>query len=263
MEMILIVRNRINMKKLLLLSVMSVSLVLPSFAQAEGWEYEVELYLLATVISGDTSIGRATGAEVDVDFHDILEKLSMAGMVHFEAHHKSGWGTALDYSFMDLRDDISGPQDGVADFKVRQGVLQADLLYRIPLGTGTFDYLGGIRWWDNDFKVTVDPAILPGSATVSKREDWVDLFVGGRWITPVSERWKFILRGDVGGFGLEADFTASVTVGLKYAMTDSWLLDIGYKGTWVDYETGTKGKPGYFSYDTVTHGPLLGVIYTF
>ena len=252
-----------NMKRVLLLGIMSVSLLLPVFAQAEGWEYEIELYLLATTIEGDSGIGRATGAEVDVDFGDILAVLNMAGMMHFEAYHQSGWGTALDYSFMDLRDDISGPQGGVTDLKVRQGVLQADLFYRRALGNGTLDYLGGIRWWDNDFKVTVNPALLPGSATGNIREDWVDLFVGARWITPIGKKMSFILRGDVGGFGLEADFTASVTVGVKYAMSDSWLLDVGYKGTWVDYETGQKGQPGYFSYDTVTHGPLLGVIYKF
>jgi len=80
------------MKKILLLSVMSVSLLLPVFAQAEGWEYEVELYLLATTIEGDSGIGRATGAEVDVDFGDILSVLNMAGMVHFEAYHETGWG---------------------------------------------------------------------------------------------------------------------------------------------------------------------------
>ena len=34
-----------------------------------------------------------------------------------------------------------------------------------------------------------------------------------------------------------------------------------YKATVVDYEGGTKGEPGYLAYDTVTHGPMLGLIY--
>jgi hypothetical protein len=67
----------------------------------------------------------------------------------------------------------------------------------------------------------------------------------------------------VGGFGLEADFTASISGGFRYKLTEALLLDMLYKATWVDYESGTKGEPGYFSYDTVTHGPLLGLIYKF
>jgi hypothetical protein len=31
----------------------------------------------------------------------------------------------------------------------------------------------------------------------------------------------------------------------------------------VDFEDGTPGTPGSFSYDTVTHGPLLGIMYRF
>lgn len=189
--------------------------------------------------------------------------MKTAGMIHFEAVHESGWGTALDYSFMDLRDDISGPQGGVVGTKLRQGVFQADVLYRVPVGKGSIDYLGGIRWWDNDLEVTVDPVALSGSVTKKVEEDWVDLYVGARWITPVSQNWKFMLRGDVGGLGLEADFTATLFGNVRYAMTESWLLDIGYKAVWVDYETGSRGEPGYFAYDTVTHGPLLGVIYKF
>ena len=132
----------------------------PYRAQAADWKYELQLYLIGTTISGDASIGRATGADVDVDFSDILEVLNMAAMVHFEAHHDSGWGTALDYSFMDLRDDISGPLGGVTEAKIRQGVFNVDILYRVPAGRGSIDYLGGFRWWDNDFKVRVNPAIL-------------------------------------------------------------------------------------------------------
>jgi len=36
-----------------------------------------------------------------------------------------------------------------------------------------------------------------------------------------------------------------------------------YKGLWVDYEDGSQGERGYFSYDTLTHGPVVGFIYKF
>lgn len=252
-----------NVKKTVLSTMAGFCLMLPAAAQSQGWDTEIELYLLGTHIEGDAGIGRAQGVDVDVDMDKILETLSMAGMIHFEAVHESGWGTALDYSFMDLGDDISGPQGGVLEADVRQGVFQADLLYRMALAKGSIDYLAGIRWWDNDLDVKIDPVALPGSVTGEVEEDWVDLFVGARLITPLSDKWEFRIRGDIGGFGLEADFTASLFGNVRFAMTENWLLDIGYKAIWVDYETGTKGQRGYFAYDTVTHGPLLGIIYKF
>lgn len=250
-------------KRIALPSLMVCYLFLPLSAQAKGWGVEIELYLLGTTIEGDAGLGRAQGLPVELDFKTILENLDLAGMFHMEAIHESDWGTALDYSFMDLGYDLSGPYGGVAEAGVRQGVLQADLLYRRPMGKGSIDYLAGIRWWDNDFDVQIDTVALPGPVSADRKEDWVDIFVGARWVAPLSDSWDFLLRGDVGGFGLEADFTAQLYGKVRYAMTDNWALDLGYKAVWVDYETGTKGQRDYFAYDTVTHGPQLGIVYKF
>lgn len=134
---------------------------------------------------------------------------------------------------------------------------------RNAIAGGTLDYLFGIRWWDNDLDLTIDPAVYPGSLSASVEEDWVDLVVGVRWINEINENWKSILYGDIGGFGVESDFTAVVSAGARYKMSDKWVLDLRYKALWVDYESGTPGTPGYFAYDTVTHGPLIGFIYNF
>ena len=250
-------------KNNLLTKLAGLILCLPFAASADEWQQEFEVYMLASTIDGDASIGRIEGAEVFVDFGDILEVLHIGGMVHYEAYQEAGWGLILDYGFMDLREDISGPRGGVSKVKVRQSVFQADLMYRVPMSGGNLDYLAGIRWWDNDLNVSIDPAVLPGSTASTVKEDWVDVFVGARWTKPITEKWSYTLRGDVGGFGLAADFTSSVAAGLKYEVSESVVLDMQYKGTWVDYEDGDQGQPGYFAYDTVSHGPLLGVIYQF
>jgi hypothetical protein len=250
--------------KRFLLSSMVLALLSPLPVQASDWSYTVELYMFGTTIEGDTSLGRFDDVDVDVDFSDILETLKIGGMIHFEAVQETGWGAVLDYRLMDLRDELSGPRGGVAGVKVRQGVLQADVLYRVPLWKGSLDYVVGFRWWDNDFEVDLDAAaLLPGSITVEDSPDWIDLCVGARWTVPLNEKLSVMFRGDIGGLGLQADFTAFLFADIKYAMTEHWLLDIGYTATWVDYETGTQGERGYFAYDTVTHGPLAGVIYKF
>ena len=70
-----------------------------------------------------------------------------------------------------LREDISGPKDGITNLEVRQGVFQADVIYRVDLEKGHLDYLGGIRWWDNDLEVEIDPVILPGNLKAEVKEN--------------------------------------------------------------------------------------------
>ena len=235
----------------------------PVQSGAQEWTFEFEPYVLASSIDGSASVGRATGVDVDVDMSDILETLEMAFMGHFEAHHSNGWGVALDYGFMDLSADISGPRGGVVDAQVRQGVFEAVLVRQGNTRKGQLEYLAGVRWWDNDIDADVDLAVLPGSPAADIEEDWVDLVLGIRWSNPVNDNWTFNLRGDIGGFGVESDFTSAVSAGFKYKMTESIDLDLQYKAIWVDFETGRAGQPGYFQYDTVTHGPLIGVIFNF
>lgn len=245
------------------LTLLLLMILLPKPANAQDWSYSFEPYVLASSIEGHASIGRATGVDVDVDMSDILEVLDIGFMGHFEAHHSNGWGVALDYGFMNLSADISGPRGGVVDAEIHQSVLEALLIRRNQSASGHLEYLIGIRWWDNDIDVDIDPAVLPGTASFDVEEDWVDLVLGVRWSNPVNDKWTFKLRGDVGGFGLESDFTSAVSAGFHYEMGETIDLDLQYKATWVDFETGSRGEPGFFEYDTVTHGPIIGVIFNF
>ena len=56
------------------------------------WSFEFEPYMLIASMSGDSIIGRTPTVEIDMDFGDILEKLDISTMAHFEALHQSGWG---------------------------------------------------------------------------------------------------------------------------------------------------------------------------
>jgi hypothetical protein len=246
------------MKKILLLF-----LVLPCVCVADDWQYQVEPYLMATSIDGDASIGRVTGVDLGINMNTILETLDMAGMIHFEAINERNWGVIIDYGFMDLSDDISGSRGGTVDASVHQGVLEVLVFKRRDLDRGYIDWFAGARRWDNDIEVEVDPAILPGTLEVEIDEDWVDLVAGLRWRRPMNERWQFTFSADIGGLGQDADFTSSVSVGALYKINQRLELDLRYRGTWVDFESGTRGQRGYFEYDTVTHGPVVGLSINF
>jgi len=249
-------------KKLLISTLAAGTLALAaSPANADDWSFQIEPYLLGVTIDGDAGIGRVAGAEVDVDFGDILDSLDLGGMLRFEARHDSGWGVALDYAFMDLSGDRTSPRGGVLEGDVFQGVFEALLMKAARSGDEQLDYFVGLRWWDNDVDVEFDPVILPGTVSASVEEDWVDLIVGARWKNPINEKWSFMLQGDIGGFG--SDFTAAGIVGFGYKIGESKELKLQYKALRVDYQTGKSGQPGYFEYDTTTHGPIIGFVFKF
>jgi hypothetical protein len=238
--------------------------LLSNTVKADDWTFQLEPYVMATNISGDAVIGRISGAPIDVDFNTILENLEMAAMLHFEAHHKSGWGLAMDYAFMDLGHKKSNERDGVLNAKIRQGVLEALGLYRVKYRNSSLDYFAGVRWWDNDLSLTLDPAFTTGSTDVNVKEDWLDAVVGVRVITELNNRWNFMARADLGGFDLSADFTSTVESGVTYKINQLITIDMKYKATWVDYDNEKNvGGVGNYQYDTITHGPVLGLNFTF
>ena len=251
------------MKNTFTLGLLTMALTISSKAQtnSHGWNYSFEVYAMASSITGDASVGRIEGVPVDVGFSDILENLDIAAMVHFEAFRDNQWGFIFDYGFMDLGSDLSNPRGGIVDADVRQGVMESFLTYRMEQNGSTYDFYGGLRWWDNDVKLLVDPGLLQGSLNPRISEDWIDVVVGGRVYTPLGDRWTFTAQVDIGGFDMESDFTASGSIGFIYTLSEKAVIDLRYKGLWVDYKNGSVGSPGGFAYDTTTHGPIVGIIF--
>ena len=238
-----------------------------SQAQSDGdsssWAFSLEAYLLASSIEGDASIGRVVGVNVNVGFDDILANLDVGAMAHFEAIKNDRWGVVLDYGFMDLGGEVAVARNGVLEADVRQGVLEAFVLRRFDNGPNALDVYGGVRWWDNDLGARVDLLVLPGSPSFKVQEDWVDPVIGARWHHPMGDKWKLVLRADAGGFGVASDLTSVLGVSAFYDFESSLKLELGYRALWVDYEDGTRRTPGYFGYNTVTHGPLAGLVIEF
>jgi hypothetical protein len=233
-----------------------------SSVYASEWNYQLEPYLMVTSIKGDATIGRTNQTSVDIDFGTILDNLDAAAMLHFEAHHNSGWGVMFDYGFMDLSGNKVSANGNSVDVGVRQGVLELQALYRNKLSNGYLDYFAGVRWWDNNIDVALKLSPVIG---VEKEieADWVDPVIGARWLRDLNDKWTFLAQVDVGGLGITSDFTSSVQSGLLYKINDLMTVDLKYKATWVDYEEGSTGKDGYFQYDTITHGTVIGLAFNF
>ena len=240
---------------LVLLSLVALS----AHAQSgDDWKYSIEPYLLGASIDGDATLGRATGVPVDVSTDQLLENLESAFMLNFEARFDNGWGFVLDYGFMDLGADTTVGFGGVVSASVRQAILEAIATRRLDVAAGRLELFGGVRWWDNEVKASLDPSVGNGSLSTEISEDWVDPIVGLRWTRGLSDRWEIRLRGDVGGFGVGSDFTWGANAALYFRMSERMFLDLGYRALYVDYANDKASNEGAFAYDTTTHGPILG-----
>ncbi len=225
---------------------------------ADKWDFIIAPYVLIPSIDGDASVGRVEGADIDVGPKDIVENLELGAMIQFEAHHESGYGLSMAYNFMDLSGGASAPGRGSLNADIYQGIFEGYGIYRVSTDKGPLDFYGGIRWWDIDIELEVN-----GLKVVENTADWVDPVVGVRWMPQISENWHVILKGDIGGFGVGSDFTWNLQGGFMWDATDYLSLVFQYRALSVDYSTGTVGTQGRFAYDTITHGPLLGLAFNF
>lgn len=243
----------------------AVSLGLCTAAQAEnGWKWTVAPYLLAPSIDGSTSIGRLEDADLSVNPTDIINVLDLAFMGYVDGLHDSGWGFTLDYSFMDLSDNgtFAGGA-GAANAEIFQGIMTASVYRRVIADADrTVDLYGGVRWWNMD--INVDATLGPVSRSVEVTPSWVDPLLGVRYKQRLGQGdWSFVGQADVGGFGVNSKFAWTLKAGVLWQATDLFAMDLSYMAIGVDYEEGTPGTVGHFAYDTITHGPYLGFVFTF
>lgn len=235
-------------------------------------------------LSGDITL-RGADIQVDQSFLDIAE----------ESDTLIGLMGDVDLSFGRLVFNFNGAWartgfddepvrfaagSGEADVELEMAWIEFAGGYRVldrPLGPAdpsrrfTLDGLvgGRVTVLEVDARFTASEAstfssgeTLPAGASVKKSasETWVEPFIGARISADLSDHWRFQVRGDVGGFGAGSDFAwqAAALFGYRWPL-NNWDLTLfaGYRALGQDYDNGD------FEWDVVTHGPLLGLQFTF
>ncbi len=105
------------------------------------------------------------------------------------------------------------------------------------------------------------PAALPRTplfeGAVNRGENWTDPVIGTRLRHNFTNKAFLIANGDIGGFGVNSDFSWNIQGGLGYEFSERFAL------LSVDFDNGKDGTPDFFAYDTKTHGPLIGFVFRF
>lgn len=240
----------------------------PALAQAEqsgDWEYFAGGYLTTMAIDATTSSPGPTGdtvIDIDADFSDILDNLDWAASGIFIAR-KGPLSLNVDLVLVELEIDEATPLPATSatiDVGIRE--------YEFFVGYAAFDsqpdleIIAGARYIDQDITVNITSPLLP-VPTLNIGDDWIDPFIGLRYLGPINNKWAWLLRGDIGGFGVGSDFAWRVDAGVTYDFAKQWEAAIWYKTLDIDYETGTSGTTDIYTWDGTESGITLGVGYYF
>ena len=238
------------MKLITMVAILTTNFVSQVSAEEE-WEYTLApLFLWATGLEGESQIGPVT-APVSLEFSDALDNLDTAFTFHFEAN-KGNKGILVTLLHLSLDPESSLPNGAPLSTEITNNVLEVAGIYR-PKNTETLELLYGLRYSEYDMDATIDPA---PKATLAD-EDWIDGFIGLRTNIDVSDKSRFILRGDVGGG--DSNLTWSASGLFNYRFTDNFSASFGYRWLTYDFETGSGADR--FTYDITYEGPVMAAVF--
>jgi len=218
-------------------------------ADAGGLEYSITPFLWGSALNGTIGLGAVEGT-IDVSFSDLASNLDMAVPIHFEARGPV-WTLLAEVNFVSLSSDLAtGAGTGGVD------MLTAELMSGWQW-TDSVELLFGTRYTDLDSELVLRGIPRLPSRKFSASQSWIDPVVGIRYAGPISRKWEFSLRFDVGGFGLGSDFTWNLRTAFTVNVSDVTAIALGWHSYDVDYERND------FVYDMLQQGPEMGVRFKF
>ena len=258
-------------------------------ADPEPWRFRATAYAWLINASGNVT-ARGQTVDYSANFLQLVQKSDSiaAWMSYFEAS-KGKAGLYADFvwtrvgfsnSTASYRNPIGGLQlSSVANQAVAFSLTIVEMggTYEVAHWSGSegsrtaVDAVLGFRYWNTvadlsfdrtnnadfsrlGFDVTRSFAIAHSGGL-----SWIDPLIGVRLRHQFTPRQELLVRGDIGGFGLQSTFAWQAVAGYSY----QWALDrgavaavIGYRALSTNYSTGsgldTRGL------DILLHGPIIG-----
>jgi hypothetical protein len=222
---------------------------------AGDWRQSVFLYGMGATIDGDAQIGPLQ-VPVDVGMSDFFDSLKFGAMAAYRIQNEE-WSFTGDVTYMNLGSSESTQQGRASlGLDTEQWTAMATVGRRVA---PNLEALLSLAYFDVSADLRV--RLLQQVRTASRDANWVDPLLGLNYDIPVSSKWRFTLRGDVGGFGFGSDLTWHALTKFTYQQSDRFTWYLGYRAIAYDYEDG-QGL-NYQHYDLVQHGPGAGIAFSF
>lgn len=234
----------------------------PGLGDAEDgdWWLRSTTYGWITMQSGDLRIG-TLGVPVKIGLSDALaslDEIDMAFMGGFEAG-RGRWSVGVDATYAKISDDFAGDGTTYSSLRLEQAawMINPYAAYRLASQSEwKVDVIFGARYNSLEMDL-VGRYVAGGQAAAGGRRSWTDPIVGFRGQKSLSEKLLLGFRGDIGGFGVASRFTWQGYVGLGWQLKPNMTASFGYRAISTDYSRED------FASDTLTHGPLFGLMVKF
>lgn len=232
-------------------------------AAAGEWKWELTPYIWGSDAALDGTINDVEfGGEAD--FSDLVDKLEIGGLVHFEGHRER-WGFFLEANYFEFADD----QTIMGHPQIEDGTdAHADLDMLIAEAGGSWKILGadeglellfGLRSFDMGLDVDTDSPTAPDNM-FSRDTTLLDGFVGLRHRSDISPRWCWFARIDAGTGDTELSWQAIVGAGVHVTKSGKNTLLLAYRHLEFELDDGASGITGA---DLELSGPLIGFRFGF
>ena len=224
-------------------------------ATDDGWHFQLTPYLWLAGLSGTVGVAEnLPTTSVDASFGDIFNHLDAGIMALGEARH-GRFIVLTDVSYVSLSDDAgnTGTLLGSAQVHAKSFNSTVEGGYRfLDSPSIMVDGLAGLRVFSVHNEVDFAGGILPPTNAESSNT-WVNPVIGVRVNSPLGSGFSLNGYVDVGGFGIDSDWTWQIYGGVGYQVTQSMTAYAGYRYLDVHHEDAG------FLYDVSQQGPLLGL----
>jgi hypothetical protein len=219
------------------------------------WQAVVKPYFMFPNMNGTAGVADLPDVSVDAKPGDIFSHLQMGLMLYAEMENDK-YAVSSDLLYMNLSEEIPrGKLVSGGELRAKQFMWEVSGFRKI---SPWFDAGVGLRLnsLKSDIRVDVFGAqgsVIPREASGS--QTWVDPILVARFKTSPHRKLTGILRTDIGGFGIGADFTWQVQADAVYRFSNLFSLGIGYRILGVDYEKGS--GQDRFLYNMDSFGPVV------
>jgi hypothetical protein len=224
-----------------------------------AWEFTV-MPLVSTVgVSGTVGVDHLT-MHLNAPWHKLKHFVKSGYALSLEARNDRH-AIFFNGSYLKLEDDgLLRDQAASVYVDATLQITNMELAYSYRLAKRpayTFDLFGGARYWK--FKTELDVAIPVAGFlnSYSDTEQWVDPMVGFIFTPAITDKLSFMLKGDMGGFGVGSHFTWRGQGAFTYQFTKHVGAQVGYTYTYVNYS-----KNG-FTADVSIQGAYGGLLFRF
>jgi hypothetical protein len=192
----------------------------------KGWEHSILTYLWTAGVDGDAAIGPLE-TDVDIDFSDLKDKLSLGGSLIYEGWNDR-WGVVADVLYMRIEDEVGA---GMTEIDTTTDMVVAELGVGLKI-KGKFPALFlGVRYMG--FELEIDAAV---GSREREFDGFIDPIVGIYYRKEFNHKWGMRLLADVGGFGVGTEFSWGLGIGAFRQFKQNWYMEGGLRVINIDYD---------------------------